>query len=1346
MSKLNCNISNVKTENNEENLSCIGQKQNLYSTPNFDNKNSKKLRIKRYSPIKSSPESISMMIFIARPDILPISANFTTEKVKNKITLDMIRDNISIPIEVSSLQDDDESSVMLHHHSEHNNGSLLDFFSVTVNEAEDIPIEVIKNSGKQSLEIDFTSKITEEEKDPIVVLEKSLSKYDFTCPRQDCKEKFLRLSRLFTHMENCIDKVLLADMKSTLIKCPECQHKFCLKDLLSHFSKKHLLLNWYFGQVDQGNWAICQNYKCGKYMDQVDDIVEHFRSCDYLWQCKHCFIEFQSEYKVRKHCCQPTQKEYPEPKKSNKIEQDPCKNKYLAAKIKALQAKLGKKKYKKLNKSTEVVIKKESNKSLDISLNKEQSSEVFSKASDICEVSTNTETNQSYEVSVNEKSNELNQDCTELINIKKSYVLNNQQHTKKPKKKEINTFNKTISKIEDEHICTNNLVEINNILPKEISSEFIGQISHNHTNNLKDINNVIEKEPSFEIVVKNKNFKKKKEKSTISCDTQDDLSRSKTYTLDLDNWSKQFLEFNVVCPIIGCNGSFFLPWQLFKHLKTKCLMTPSLKDATAITDQLESMKFPCLISSCKKYNEVFLLQDFCSHYRTIHMILFKLLYHVSRGTAQCFNYKCGAKIQTSKEALLHYERCKFLWKCGSCSNEYQSLNSSRNHLCNKKVDLKDPLLCLDGKRKKRKSATVAISKLAEIAETKKRKHNSDDGDDYVVDDCIGEDDDFVASSASSDVEEFVENELEDCNEVIRTRGDKSNLKLVYKDNAFYEIWLKENMSDDVLFPEWLPRSDCLKVIPDSEYNQHLPSFSNIRNIEVEYFTDTKKTSTKEFHSAELFKSFPKLKGSDTLGFNAGGPVWGLSWCPSKAEDDQILAVSTHRTHSEHYTIVNMAATPGCIQIWNIGKLNQNISSLPRLSICICHSYGPIYSMEWCPSGCYTVVDEVKRFGLLAVGCGDGKVRILSIPDPSSLIHNEPIFANLEPVITLLPQKLDAIEQIKTGLTLCVSWLPSSGHSKLAAGYGDGGLRIWDLKTSSIFLKTDDQGKPALLPFRYIDAHSYSLRAVAWCPYNTNIIATGSGDKHLKIFDINNPYLPVYCSKRESIFHLEWPKNRIGLFVSSDTCFNVLPGSARYLVLEYFFNLQKCEADSIHLTTRHNAAVLSCSYNNRLDLLATCDIAGEVVVSKDQDKACSKSATAIRKIEPVYRVECTTEKFSDEVIIDSPNEVTDKYIESLDIADLYYKLGPKFEQEFQITQFKFIDSNKFEFSQNRMTNDPDVLRVSKYDNMAATVLEKIEKRAVQRIQWNPNEGCNTWLASGTRMGVVRLHNFKAWASN
>ena len=99
-------------------------------------------------------------------------------------------------------------------------------------------------------------------------------------------------------------------------------------------------------------------------MDQVDDIVEHFRSCDYLWQCKHCSVEFRSESKVRKHrCCTTSEDDSDETQKElKKTERDPCKNKYLAAKIKALKAKLNNKKGSKtLNKScvSEVSVNKE---------------------------------------------------------------------------------------------------------------------------------------------------------------------------------------------------------------------------------------------------------------------------------------------------------------------------------------------------------------------------------------------------------------------------------------------------------------------------------------------------------------------------------------------------------------------------------------------------------------------------------------------------------------------------------------------------------------------------------------------------------------------------------------------------------------------------------------------------------------------------------------------------------------------------------------------------------------------------------------------------------------------------
>ena len=52
-----------------------------------------------------------------------------------------------------------------------------------------------------------------------------------------------------------------------------------------------------------GNWAVCQNYQCGKYMDDVQDIRDHFRRCGYLWRCKYCSIELEKESAVRKHKC-----------------------------------------------------------------------------------------------------------------------------------------------------------------------------------------------------------------------------------------------------------------------------------------------------------------------------------------------------------------------------------------------------------------------------------------------------------------------------------------------------------------------------------------------------------------------------------------------------------------------------------------------------------------------------------------------------------------------------------------------------------------------------------------------------------------------------------------------------------------------------------------------------------------------------------------------------------------------------------------------------------------------------------------------------------------------------------
>lgn len=101
------------------------------------------------------------------------------------------------------------------------------------------------------------------------------------------------------------------------------------------------------------------------------------------------------------------------------------------------------------------------------------------------------------------------------------------------------------------------------------------------------------------------------------------------------------------------------------------------------------------------------------------------------------------------------------------------------------------------------------------------------------------------------------------------------------------------------------------------------------------------------------------------------------------ERDQYLALSV--LHEEHLHRSASEAAFGSeylIQIWNCGNIHNGVpaQAAPELEFCIAHNYGRVWSLVWCPSGCY---DE-ERLGLLAAACSDGTVRIFSIPNPTTL--------------------------------------------------------------------------------------------------------------------------------------------------------------------------------------------------------------------------------------------------------------------------------------------------------------------------------------------------------------------------
>ena len=126
-------------------------------------------------------------------------------------------------------------------------------------------------------------------------------------------------------------------------------------------------------------------------------------------------------------------------------------------------------------------------------------------------------------------------------------------------------------------------------------------------------------------------------------------------------------------------------------------------------------------------------------------------------------------------------------------------------------------------------------------------------------------------------------------------------------------------------------------------------------------------------------------------FFCGGAIQSAVWCPMpmpmvdvKVEErDQYLAVSVFKDEDMYRSPSQCPfESKYAVQIWNCGKLRNSIAAhtAPSLELLLAHSFGRVWSLAWCPSGCY---DE-SRLGVLAAACSDGSVRVFSVPHPHVL--------------------------------------------------------------------------------------------------------------------------------------------------------------------------------------------------------------------------------------------------------------------------------------------------------------------------------------------------------------------------
>lgn len=1025
-----------------------------------------------------------------------------------------------------------------------------------------------------------------------------VSTYKFICPAKECKEVlFLRISTMVTHIKLCLkkDAKKLKEFLTVSLKCPECDAVCNTRNLDNHIGKEHLLLNWYFEQVELGNWAVCQNYTCAKYMDNQEEIISHYRKCKYLWKCKYCAIEYEDEPSVSKHHC-----------------------------------------------------------------------------------------------------------CTSSGDDEDDNDPESEERQKKKRKMKSDA-----------------------------------QKSNNKTTKRKSL--------------QNKSSNKTKTNSSVA-----EYDKKLSYCVNLSDWLVTFIELEGKCPVENCSYINVYPIKLLTHVR-KCEKTPHNEVNLKIMHDINKMEIKCPIKGCKKSEDVFYMDEYIQHLKNFHLLLVLNLAELQQsGQIYCSNYTCNAELKEAREVRKHFEECKYLWKCEKCLVEYKSFQSTRTHTCKKigKVfnlseDVLTDTTSETGNRRKRKSAAKAIDILSglkkEIEEKKLKKKDgnaSESGDEEYV---------APNESESEDEEDEVISSEESTGESDQPEGRQMRVRSLY-DSLFFKEWLKEHATTEFLFPSLLPLKTEISILKD-EYKDYIPFATSSPIIEVNYHTKYETQNT-EACALKLFESFPPLMGSCSLGFNVGGPVQALEWCPMPAEETQYLAVSTHRSYSECHTVVDAVCENGLIQIWKVGNLN-NQTNEPSMCLGICHKFGPVYDLKWCPSSCSGIQDGdekndvLKRLGLLATACGDGKIRIYSIPHAETLSDAKQLFVQMKPALLLIPHKSTSFENNRVGMCVSLSWSSFDGHKMIAGGYGDGCIRIWNICTQSIFLRVQDLGREVLLPPIVINAHSYTIRSLKWCPYNKDVIASASGDRLLKVFNIHQPQVPICSLKRGIIFDIEWPIPRLSIFFTEDDCFNFTPGSARCMLLEQFLREVKKEKEKPYPTTRHNASVFSCSYNNYLDLLVTSDIAGEVMVSVNQENLSTKSMLHLERNQSVYRIEripIEEEEVKNESSLHSHAVDRELDVDSIDFLKEYTKFSDDNLKTFNKYTYKFYDSNKFEFTRNRKSYDPDLKRSSKVKKLNSSDVTQYETRSVRKVTWNQNMGCHTWLASGTRIGIIRLHNFKAWSSS
>lgn len=439
-------------------------------------------------------------------------------------------------------------------------------------------------------------------------------------------------------------------------------------------------------------------------------------------------------------------------------------------------------------------------------------------------------------------------------------------------------------------------------------------------------------------------------------------------------------------------------------------------------------------------------------------------------------------------------------------------------------------------------------------------------------------------------------------------------------------------------------------------------------------------------------------------------------------------------HESSHTLSDTGHEKGLIQIWNVGPLSSRFdpSLRPRLGLAIAHSYGMVWDMEWCPGGTSFEVSPsqrthaLPRLGLLAMACGDGFVRIHSIPHPQSLDHslNDPkesrIYSN-EAVIILSPPGVGPSVRNQQTICKCLSWIQSHNQQLVAAGYGNGLIAVWDLDSkSSLVIIKQSPNQLVLKPITTWFGHSAVVNRIRWLQCSQPLLVTCSFDRSAKLWDLSDTSAPSSVFKKGLFTALDTHPQWNGMFLSHDDCY------CGFQTPIYFKDFGFTNLGAVSLWC-HKSCLWDISVSQWTSAIASVDAAGEAVVYPNFKFQSDPKRSNLDKI-PLYHIKYVPldQKLNPK---SNKNKKSDPLVES--------HIKPPIRTYVEFEDKYGIQFHDFNLREEKAIPNDEVNRIRSTMHMQYQKLNDYPLLSINRIGWNPNLWSQCWLASATQSGLCRL---------